>query len=360
MTHPYREQPPSAFWKRTISPHHPLDVSDWYIRRFDLNGLRIATAGSCFAQHIGRHLRNKGFRYLDMEPLPAVLPAEEALTFGYGMYSARYGNIYTSRQLLQLLQRSLGAFVPGEDYWEKNGGVVDPFRPTIEPEPFGSVHELRVLRDNHLQRVLEMFRQADVFVFTLGLTEAWLSRRDGAVFPLCPGTAGGSFDPALHEFRNLGFAEVRADMDAFLALAKAINPSLRMLLTVSPVPLAATASAQQVAVATSYSKSVLRAVAGDLWQSDPSVDYFPSYEIITAPFMRGCFYEPDAREVSTHGINHVMSIFFSQHVPRVSDVMLRESSITDLSAQEMFRAENDERVKCDEEQLAAFGEAAGE
>jgi hypothetical protein len=360
MTHPYRNQAPRAFWNRTVSPYHALDVGEWYLRRFDLSGSRIATAGSCFAQHIGRNLRLKGFQYLDMEPAPALVKSEDARDFGYGMYSARYGNVYTSRQLVQLLRRSLGQFSPIEDYWEKDGGVVDPFRPTIEPVPFGSVYELRTLREDHLQRVVEVFRQAEVFVFTLGLTEAWLSRRDGSAFPLCPGTAGGNYDPALHEYKNLGFRDVRSDMDDFIALARSINPSLRLLLTVSPVPLAATASAQQVAVATTYSKSVLRAVAGDLYESDDDIDYFPSYEIITAPFMRGCFYQPDAREVSPHGVAHVMSIFFSQHAPPVADAKAAESTGSEPSAQDFSEIEDAERIKCDEELLAAFGESSGQ
>src|SRR5262245_61980744 len=52
----------------------------------------------------------------------------------------------------------------------------------------------------------------DVFVFTLGLTEGWVSRADGAAFPLCPGVAGGTFDPAKHVFLNLRVNEVIDDL----------------------------------------------------------------------------------------------------------------------------------------------------
>lgn len=352
MTHPYRSQQPRAFWKRTITGRHPLDVDQWYEKRFSLEGQKIATAGSCFAQHIGRHLRQSGFAYLDAEPVPEGLPAEQHLDYGYGMYSARYGNVYTSRQLLQLARRALGKFTPAESHWEKGGGVVDPFRPTIEPEPFGSVEELDILRRAHLDAVAGLLAEADVFVFTLGLTEAWLDARDGAAFPLCPGTAGGSFDDTRHRFHNLTAAEVLADMEAFIALARGINPGLRFLLTVSPVPLMATASADQVAVASSYSKSVLRAVAGELRDNHDFVDYFPSYEIVTAPFMQGFFYQPDAREVSMHGVEHVMRVFFSQHgTARPEPASPPEA--TEISAHQAEREA--EQVKCDEELLASFG-----
>lgn len=347
MAHPYQLQPPKAFWRKAVSAHHPLDISDWYERRFNIDGARIATAGSCFAQHIGRALRDKGFGFQDAEPAPPGLPEDQRTNYGYGLYSARYGNIYTSRQLLQLVHRALGQFIPQEDVWEKDGGVVDPFRPTMEPEPFGSVSEMVMLRKDHLECVAALLRQTDILVFTLGLTEAWLSREDGAAFPLCPGTAGGTFDPARHIFHNLRASEVRADMETVLQAIKKINPSARLLLTVSPVPLMATATNTHVAVASSHSKAVLRSVAGELAMDHPEVDYFPSYEIITAPFMKGFFFQPDEREVSHHGVAHVMNVFFDQHPPPPP---ARPMPATVETPGEM------ERVKCDEELLNAFSE----
>ncbi|MCB1396215.1 MAG: GSCFA domain-containing protein [Rhodobacter sp.] len=319
MTHPYDRQPDRAFWRRAIGTRTPEDIGDWYVRRFPLDGKRIATAGSCFAQHIGRRLKEAGFDYVDLEPAPQMLAPGEAGDWGYGLYSARYGNIYTSRQLLQLLQRATGQFTPIEDWWDKDGGVVDPFRPTLEPEPFGSVEELRALRRDHLERVAEVFRTADVLVFTMGLTEAWLSRADGACFPLCPGTAGGTFDAGRHRLSNLGTAEVRADMEAFLTLARSLNPQLEVILTVSPVSMMATATPQQVSVATVYTKSVLRAVAGEIVASHGFVDYFPGYDIVTGPASRGVFYQEGMREVTPEGVTHVMSVFFDQHRPPNSD-----------------------------------------
>lgn len=354
MSHPYRSQPSRAFWKKTISPHHALDVAGWYEKRFSFENQRVATAGSCFAQHIGRNLRQYKFNYLDAEPAPAALAEQSRLTYGYDMYSARYGNVYTSRQLLQLFKRAFGTFTPQETFWEKGGGVVDPFRPTIEPEPFGSVEELTAQRNYHLGCVAEMFKTADIFVFTLGLTEAWLSKADGANFPLCPGTAGGRYDDTQYAFHNLTVSDVLADMHEFIALARQVNPTLKFFFTVSPVPLMATATDAQVAVATSYSKAVLRAAAEDLYRSYDFVDYFPSYEIITSPFMKGYFFEPDAREVSPHGVAHVMSVFFSQHSKPHSGA---DDTGSEAPAASPDAAVTHEQVKCDEEILNSFQDA---
>lgn len=184
--HPYRAQPAKAFWKNVVQDIYPMDVESWYTKKFPIANERIATAGSCFAQHIGRELRNNGFNYVDAEPAPGFLHKEKWLDFGYGMYSARYGNVYTPRQLLQLIKRALGEYEPEEAPWLKDSGYVDPFRPTIEPEPFESIDEVIAQQKYHLKCVTELFENCDIFIFTLGFTEAWVAKADGAVFPVCP------------------------------------------------------------------------------------------------------------------------------------------------------------------------------
>jgi hypothetical protein len=308
--HPYRHLPDSAFWRRAVAAPgafaDPVAGPFLTLSRDD----RVATAGSCFAQHIARHLAASGFHYLVTEAAHPIVPAADARAAGYGVYSARYGNIYTTLQLVQLFDRAYGAFVPAEDVWTlPGGGVVDPFRPTIQPGGFADEAEMRSQRAWHLARVREMFETLDVFVFTLGLTEGWVSRADGAAFPLCPGVSGGTFDPAAHAFRNLRTAEVRAQLGDFVERLRSVNRHARVMLTVSPVPLAATASGNHVLPATLYSKAVLRAAAQEAAEDLADVWYFPSYEIVTGPQARGRFFADDLREVTEDGVAHVMSVF---------------------------------------------------
>lgn len=349
VDHPYRRRPPQAFWKRTVQDAHPQDIGQWYHKKFSISGKKIASAGSCFAQHIGHALRREGFDYVDVEPAPSFLPLSRQFEYGYRTYSARYGNIYTSRQLLQLLQRATGRFSPAERWWEKGDGFVDPFRPEIEPEPFGSPDEVEEFRRWHLKAVVSLFEQTDVFVFTFGLTETWASTDDGAVFPVAPGVAGGVFDPDKYKFLNLTYPDVVRDMEQVFELARDINPKMRFLLTVSPVPLVATASADQVVVATTYSKSVLRAAAGHLSHMFDFVDYFPSYEIIASTPMRGMFFNPDMRTVASHGVDHVMKQFFSEHTPPKAPQRPTRPGTAN---------KDPEKIACEEELLAVFGNHA--
>ena len=311
VDHPYKSLPDGAYWRRSVVPAGAAvdPVMGDFIRIG--RGDRIATAGSCFAQHVARHLAASGFNYLVTESAHPIVPEAAAKAAGYGVYSARYGNIYTTLQLVQLFDRAYGRFVPMEDVWAapEGTGVVDPFRPTIQPGGFASEAEMRADRAQHLARVREMFETLDILVFTLGLTEAWVSTLDGAAYPLCPGVAGGLFDPARHEFRNLRVSEVRDQIGQFAERLRSVNPSARIVLTVSPVPLAATASGNHVLPAATYSKSVLRAAAQEAAEDLAGIFYFPSYEIITGPQARGRFFADDLREVTEDGVKQVMRVF---------------------------------------------------
>jgi hypothetical protein len=301
-TNPYRAQPDHAFWSRSVARVAAEDVDPVVNPRFGLGRAdRIVTAGSCFAQHISRALQADGYHYLVTEAGPADR--------NYGVYPARFGNIYTARQLLQLFQRAFGLFAPAEPAWRLGERFVDPFRPQVEPDGFESLEAMLADRDRHLDAVRSMFEQADVLVFTLGLTEGWASQEDGAVFPLAPGVAGDAPRPDLIQPHHFMVQEIIDDLNAVLKLARILTPGLRLLLTVSPVALVATISDRHVLTATTYSKSVLRVAVETVVHQNEDVDYFPSYEIITGPQSRGRYFAEDLRSVLPEGVAQVMKIF---------------------------------------------------
>ncbi len=314
MKSPYENRPAKSFWKNGVVQQTPDSIRDLYDPRFPITRMeKVATAGSCFAQHISTHLRARNFNVIDTEPPPPVLPEEAARKWGYLLYSARFGNIYHVRQLLQLAQEAFGLFAPANAVWEKDGRYYDALRPSIEPNGLESPEAVEVHRKSHLKHVRTMFVEADVFVFTMGLTEAWLDRQSGTTYPTAPGTIAGTFNNDVYVFKNFGFEEILNDFIAFRTLVKEHNPNLKFVLTVSPVPLTATASDLHVLLATTYSKSILRAVVGELYQRHDDIDYFPSYEIITGPLARGAFFEENLRSVTNDGVNAVMQMFFSAH-----------------------------------------------
>lgn len=68
----------------------------------------VGSGGSCFAQHVSNALRRSGLNYFDAEPAPLELPRDVHAAHGYGLYSARFGNLYSSRQLRVLVESACG------------------------------------------------------------------------------------------------------------------------------------------------------------------------------------------------------------------------------------------------------------
>ena len=87
--------------------------------------------------------------------------------------------------------------------------------------------------------------------------------------------------PERFRFVDYGYDATLADMEEMLGLIREhCHPEMRFVVTVSPVPFGATFKDADVIVANSASKSVLRAVAEELFRRHDFVDYFPSYEIV--------------------------------------------------------------------------------
>lgn len=308
--HPYESLHEKFFWASAVAKRSMFDISELWDPKFRIGrAMQVATFGSCFAQHIGRALASSGFSWMLAEPTPAGLSEENARKFNYGVFSARTGNIYTVSLLRQWVDWASGV-APPEECWEKDGRFYDPFRPNIEPDGFESREEMVRSRQVAIDAFRVALTESSVFVFTLGLTESWVNRRHGYEYPMCPGTVAGDFDGEQHGFVNQDFPFIRKTLVDTLRRIKQLNPKIKFLLTVSPVPLTATMSGNHVLVATVESKSVLRAVAGMVVRQMDFVDYFPSYEIINATPFRGTFFEANQRNVSHAGVEHVMRSFF--------------------------------------------------
>ena len=342
-SNPYHKLSSPSFWKTGVAQENPFKINNIYTKKFEISSTdKLATAGSCFAQHISRYLRINGYSVLDVEPAPPGLPEALHSTFGFSMYSARYGNIYTVRQLLQLIQEVANIREPKAYIWTKYNRFYDGLRPAIEPNGLRSQEEVLKHRLHHISCVNDVFKQFDVFIFTLGLTESWLHIDSGTIFPLAPGVLVGDYDPTCHDFYNASFAEIIDDFLEFESILTSLRNSkpYKIILTVSPVPLTATASGKHILVSNTYSKSVLRTVAGYLSDHYSHIDYFPSYELVTNPRLHSSSYGHNLRSVREESVAYVMKHFFEQHPPIANQNtnayvdQQRKDSLSDLQCEE--------------------------
>ncbi|WP_210238860.1 GSCFA domain-containing protein [Cohaesibacter sp. CAU 1516] len=265
---PYERLDSSAFWRHAVASKSMFDISGLWAPQFAiLPSDKIATFGSCFAQHFGNALSKNGYQWYCSEEAPEGLSNKSKKRFGYNVFSCRTGNIYTTSLLRQWVEWAVGFSSPPSEYWEKDGRIYDPFRPAIEPDGFSNLEEMESSRKNTIQSFLKILLTADIFVFTLGLTESWFNKSGRYEYPLCPGTVAGEFDPDNHVFVNQSFSFIRENLLEVIKIIRLLNPNIKFLLTVSPVPLTATNSGRHVLVATMASKSILRGVTDDIVSS---------------------------------------------------------------------------------------------
>ncbi len=345
MNNPYDSLSDACFWSRAMLGPAPGHVDPVMRSRVITPADKVATIGSCFAQHLSASIRSAGLTYYVAEAAPRGMSAEESTRRNYGVFSARYGNVYTVRQALQLLERSLGRFSPIDAVWARDGGFVDAFRPTIEPDVHRSPSEVTEAAHTHLQYVRDVFTCCDWLVLTLGLTEGWRSRMDGAVYPLAPGVCGGSFDAEKYEFVNFTVQEVCSDLECLVKRLSEVNPKIQILLTVSPVPLIATYEPRHVWVSTTVSKAVLRVAADEVERRFENVLYFPAYEIVTSPTSGTGFFADDLRQVTPRGVAHVMRLF-AKHFIQGGD---QRPHVPPVGNHVSIGVNESEDIVCDEE-----------
>jgi PAS domain-containing protein len=347
---PYSSLPDHRFWRKAVTSLPPFALDPIIRTPFKISpDDKVATGGSCFAQEIAMRLQASGFHYYLAEQPPAGMSASEALHRNYSMYSCRYGNLYTTAQFLQLIERVYGRFKPQLDYWNRpeDGRFVDPFRPRIEPDGYATLEEMRADRERHFAAVRHMLETMDVFVFTFGHTETWRHKPDGAILQLAPGVAGGEWDPNVFEFYNMTVSEVVRDFLAAIDRIREVNPNIRIVLSVSPVGIIATYEDRHVIESNSAVKAILRAAADEVVRARPNIAYFPSYDLATVSPNVSMFYRDDTRRINPYGVDRAMQIFFDHFTDRQKEKEAVKALKIDVAAE----AEDNARVVCDEEAI---------
>lgn len=280
----YEQQPRSLFTEI------PFALTNKFITR----NTKISSAGSCFAIEIAHRLQKEKFNYV-------VTERNTKLQSEYAHASAAWGTIFNAPAMCQLVEKSFGVKQLPKILWTTNGKFYDPFREDII---FDSVEEYEANYANHIQACRKALQEVDVFVMTLGMNEVWFYKPDQSVFSRSP----WGIAPHLVESRVLTVAENLEYLNRMLRTWRNFNPNLKIIVSVSPVPLHATfrANEQHVIAANAHSKSTLRVVAEE-FAKNKDVFYFPSYEVVM--YCTENAWEKDQRHVSRHAVDKVMCLF---------------------------------------------------
>ncbi len=172
--------------------------------------------------------------------------------------------------------------------------------------------EQTIHRREIMQTVTSRISQCRVVIITLGLVEVWRDNTANVfINRLIPGML--SSYPDRYELHLTSFVENLLNLERIHGLLSQFgHQDVQIVVTVSPVPLQATFSGEDVVIANTHSKSLLRAVAQEWATSHENVHYFPSYEIVQNSD-RSLTWEEDMRHVKGEVVRHIMSLFLHNY-----------------------------------------------
>lgn len=176
------------------------------------------------------------------------------------------------------------------------------------------VADIRDFRSRYLD-VMARAADADVIIITLGYVETWFDNELGIYLNTSPPQPMIRAQPDRFEFRVLSYNDVlQALHDVHALLVKHRSKPLKMLVTVSPVPLLATFRDIDVLLANTYSKSVQRAAIDEFIRDIEGVDYFPSYEFVILSDPNMAWSRKDYRHPDADLITRIMANVVAQYV----------------------------------------------
>jgi hypothetical protein len=263
--------------------------------------------GSCFAREIEKAFLRENRRVLSqIEDLPAACDAQLN-----GDNSSIMTKFTTHSMLVELEQCLNDVELPGKGLIEAAPGQF--FNPQL--------HRLRTLGYEDAVAVQEVVRSsvkriqdADVVFITLGLTEVWWDDELHVPMNVAPIHWKFAREGNRFRFENTDYAENLKSVKTLIELIRAKSrKDVKIILTVSPVPLNRTFTDQDIIVANSYSKSTLRTVAQEIQSEYDFVDYFPSYELVTnSPQEKA--WRHDIRHVQADMVRHVIATFTANYI----------------------------------------------
>ena len=200
---------------------------------------KFFTMGSCFARNLSKSLKSSGYVSRHMEISEYINTTFANKVFVDWLSEARVSDAIRDR-IMELL-----------------------------PEGWSKENTLQVIRDS------------DVFILTLGVAAAFFDRTTGEFVLPRPSALNSRALAEKYLFRT---ASVKENVDNVLYLInfiRSIAPDIKVVVTVSPVPLLASFEYESAVQADCLSKSTMRLVAHEVVNNSnlSNILYWPSFEV---------------------------------------------------------------------------------
>jgi len=239
-------------------------------------GESVFTIGSCFARHVEQYLEGLGYD-IPMRNLRNVP--------GLATDGEDNPNIFNNYGVPSILNELEWAIDPAKPFdprtclFETSPGQYIDLHLTKLMKPVSLDEAL--MRRTGIKAAMASVLDCRVIIITLGLVEVWWDTVTRRYLNMAPLKQAQKREPGRFELHVMSHAQCVDYLERVVALLKRFGRAdHRILLTVSPVPLGLTLTDQDVMVANTYSKSVLRVAAQEIWYRHSHIDYFPSYESV--------------------------------------------------------------------------------
>jgi hypothetical protein len=241
----------------------------------------VLTIGSCFADAIGNRLKiNKIFT----RPNP-------------------FGVIYNPHSIHKALEYAvLKSSASESTFLQNNERFLNyDFHSELSAS---SKEELNLLLESSIHETHQFIKSSQWLIITYGT--AWVYQRhdDGEIVANCHKMPGNLFSKSLLTHRKM-----IESFDLLYKDLKKLNPSIQIILTVSPVR-----HVKDTLELNSVSKSVLRLACHTLSTSYDDVHYFPAYEIMMDDLRDYRFYKADMIHPSAVAEEYIWEKFIDTYI----------------------------------------------
>ena len=301
---------PNARWRELVErfTRDPFEIEHTPKFRLDTTS-RFFCIGSCFARNIEEALIYRG---VDVLSKRLVCPAEE-----YPHRPTGIVNKFTTASMVNELGWALARRGTGADcIFDTAQGAIDlqlvPHAPAVTRER--ALQRRRYMETDYFART----KDADVLIVTLGLIETWRDDRTGIWQNSPPSYYMVRREPDRFSLCATSVADNIAALEELRAIALAARPGIKLIVTVSPVPMDTTFTGVDIFTANLRSKSVLRAAAAEFASAHDDVDYFPAYEIVLGS-SRPAAYATDCMHVRDGIVRTIIGKFISLYLSSAPD-----------------------------------------
>ena len=236
----------------------------------------ILGLGSCFAENIGNRLQQYKF--------PSLLNP--------------FGIVYNPISIQKSIQRLINNQVYTTEDLVANQGVFYSFDHHGQFSHTDSAAALKLINQSLLAGS-NFLKTAKFFIITLGTANVFIQQSTGAIVTNCHKFPAQDF-----EKKRLTPTQIQTALAECLKQIRTINPSIQVILTVSPIR-----HIRDGLIESQRSKASLLLAVEQLVTDLPFVTYFPAYELMMDDLRDYRFYEKDMIHPNQVAIDYIWEGF---------------------------------------------------